>query len=891
MKYLLALLVLCSSLQAALCQQLSFEEQLQLQDSLTLRYLREKIFIHYDKPYYKPNDSIWLKGYVLDAVEHRYHDNTGIAYIDIINDENEVVKRISAVVLFGSFSSCIALPPDDFKQGSYILKAYTNWMRNFGDSLFFESRFKIIDPRSGQWRADIRKIDFSNNKFTLHAILKSDDAQPLQNTGISLKLRSGLRNFLNLRTATDANGTIYIDTALSNIKPEKNVILELSSKNNIQLNIPVKNSAVSAIDLQFLPEGGNLIAGIEQKIGFKAIDIFGKGIDVSGVIKDSKQKVTTRFSTIHNGMGVFSISPVAGEKYFAELANGTVYDLPEIKTNTTSFQVNSTAGSDSITVKVLSVPQLLPAVYYFAGSVRGVTYAIAKISTAKEETEITLHKKLFPQGIARFTLYDKNLNPLNERISFIWHNEEIKLSVASHKSQYQQKDSVSLIIKSVNENAAPVTGSFSIAVIDTAQVKIPVNYENILSYMLLSSDLKGSIEDPYFYIKNPYGPATEALMLTQGWVSYDWKTLQPAFEKEHEFSISGRVSNAFNKALPNVSVVLFAKVGSSGVILKDTVANDSGIFTFNNFPLFLNDSVSMVLRSLNKRGKAFNVGIDLAPQTYPLYPDDASLAWQDNILFDTVSRKYILGQQMLRQQIKRDGNFLEEVVVSAKVKIPGSKNLNKDGGADKVITEKTLDKTPKASLLDLLRKQVPGFIAFRGRPLTIGHSKVEIIMDGMELAWFEMDPMDILEYYSAEDVKGIEFMSSLKYNMVYRNRFLDPMVSAVKDYTFLEITTKTGQGPFLKKIPGIYLYKPLVPVISRQFYSPKYASSEQETAFPDLRSTIYWNPGIFTNEKGEAEVSFYTSESNSSYLIILQGTDLNGRFGVKQQYLNIEATK
>ena len=92
----------------------------------------------------------------------------------------------------------------------------------------------------------------------------------------------------------------------------------------------------------------------------------------------------------------------------------------------------------------------------------------------------------------------------------------------------------------------------------------------------------------------------------------------------------------------------------------------------------------------------------------------------------------------------------------------------------------------------------------------------------------------------------------------------------------------------MKKTPGIYLYKPLVPVIAKQFYSPKYTSPGQENVFPDLRSTIYWNPDIITDKKGEAEVSFYTSESKSSYLIVLQGTDLTGRFGVLYQYLNIE---
>lgn len=243
---------------------------------------------------------------------------------------------------------------------------------------------------------------------------------------------------------------------------------------------------------------------------------------------------------------------------------------------------------------------------------------------------------------------------------------------------------------------------------------------------------------------------------------------------------------------------------------------------------------------------------------------------------------------MLQLQIKKDGHFLEEVVIRAKRKIEGSKNLNEDGGSDQVITEKILDATPKENLLYVLSRQIPGFPVIRGVPFTIGKSKVEIVIDGIDLGWFEMDPIDVLQYYSAEDVKGIEIMKSLKYNIAYQSKFYDPMeVNFMDPPVFIEITTKTGEGPFMKKTPGIYLYKPLVPVMAKQFYSPRYTDPARENIFPDLRSTIYWNPNIITDKKGEAEVSFYTSESKSSYLIILQGTDLIGKFGVLYDYINV----
>jgi len=64
------------------------------------------------------------------------------------------------------------------------------------------------------------------------------------------------------------------------------------------------------------------------------------------------------------------------------------------------------------------------------------------------------------------------------------------------------------------------------------------------------------------------------------------------------------------------------------------------------------------------------------------------------------------------------------------------------------------------------------------------------------------------------------------------------------------VTTFGGAGPFLKKIPGIYIYKPLTFAPEMQFYSPKYFSKDDHS-FIDTRSTIYWSPNIVTDKNGK----------------------------------------
>ncbi len=873
-------------------------------DDINTTRPREKLFIHYDKPFYTINDTIWLKGYLLTASEHVGSDSSRIAYVEVVNADGEIMKRISTPCFDGNFFSNIALPADDFKQGNYLLRGYTNWMRNFGDSLFFESRFKIVDPSAGEWAIAFKQLQFQNNRLSLAANLKNKDNQTMSNRRITIRLRSNKKDLYRARMVTDYSGNLYMDTLLTNTAGNKDLVFEIYDKNNLLMQVPVKANDKQYIDLQFLPEGGTFIAGKEQKLGFKALNMYGKGVDVKGVIKDSKGIEVRAFASVFKGMGIVSFTPRVNEVYTAFLENGASFQLPTPQPSGTVLRVAD--DGDSLIIKVEASADLSGNKFFILASMKGLAHARGRLKTPYE---LKIAKTVFSSGVVHITLFDEAGRPVNERSVFIWHDDALKLSLSPHKPEYGIKDSVQLTLKVSDKNNVFIPGHFSMAVIDSSQVKATENAENLLSYMLMSSDLKGSIEDPGYYIKNPQSAATDALMLTQGWVSYNWNYDNWAYAHETAFAVTGKVSNMFNKPFKNSSVTLFGKQGWRDAFLMDTVTNDEGIFTFANFPEFTNDSVSLVIRALNKKGKAFNVGIDLEPPTFPTYNSEKLALPADNILFDTITKQYINTQAKMIEQLKAEGNVLKEVVVTSKVRIPGSKNLNSDGGADETISEKVLDKMPKETLLDALKKTVTGFY-MKAMPKThewayfINSNVVRFIIDGVDLHFF-FDTTTraslndyvffldtYLKYFSAEDIKGIEVMNRPKYNSAYKSSYLTPaeMINSspvTVDFSFIEITTKTGQGPFVKKTPGLYLYKPLAPVFGKQFYSPKYASPEDKTLFPDMRSTVYWNPEVVTNDKGEATVSFYTSESKSGCTIVVQGVGFNGGMGVLNMPLNV----
>jgi hypothetical protein len=124
-------------------------------------------------------------------------------------------------------------------------------------------------------------------------------------------------------------------------------------------------------------------------------------------------------------------------------------------------------------------------------------------------------------------------------------------------------------------------------------------------------------------------------------------------------------------------------------------------------------------------------------------------------------------------------------------------------------------------------------------------------------------------------------MFNPKYNRAYASA--DFKRVEFDTYAFIEITTRTKHGPFMKVTPGTYLYKPLAFTFPKQFYSPKYNVKNKNTAVgTDLRSTVFWEPNIITDAAGKATVSFYSADKAASYSVVIEGTDMNGALGYKK---------
>ncbi|MFT3677543.1 MAG: hypothetical protein QM781_16750 [Chitinophagaceae bacterium] len=870
-------------------------------DSFNRAYPREKIFLHLDRPYYNLKDTIWIKGYILSAMDLAAMDSSQLVYIDMLDNSGQVIKRSSTYSSAGIFFANLRLPETDFRQGVYWLRTHTQFMRNYGDSTFPLTRFAIIGSGNPDWEISLSRAGVAEGKFFLQANLLPATGQTFNREEVSLVLKAKNKTLLRQKVTTGVDGLLIVQEPVSEIGNTQELQLQLSVGRDFSMQVPVYVQEKMQLDLQFLPEGGNLLAGQRQRLGFKALNSTGRGVDVKGHIENAQGSIITQFASVHKGMGLVWLRPEAGERYTAVLDDGQRFVLPQVQQSGTRLQVDNDPASDSVVVWVDASADMQNKSFFFRASSHGISCAMGVVRIRSQPYRVAIAKKAFPSGISRFTLFDEKGLPVNERTALIWHKDTLQIELTTDKPAYGNRDSVSVTVQVRDAEGQPVVGSFSLAVIDTGRVSPALHADNIISYLLLSSDLKGAIEDPAYYFDDPLPEAVDALMLTQGWVQYNRAFAKPTYAYEKQFMVTGRVTNLLNKPVKGSELTLLGKDGRFGSFISQGRTDEKGRFTFNDFPLFVTDTVGMLIKASNKKGKQFGIGIELDMPRQPGAPASPMPAFaRQDIAYDTAVALQLQQKTNLYRGLRRERGYLPEVIVKSRLRIKGSKNLNEDREADQTITEAMLEKDAKEELLYILNRDVKGF-----NRSTFPKSNIQTYKVNGDFAVFVIDGFNInrnyeptspsptafvdylndyLKYIRVEEVVGIEVLTSPGNTFAYENEFnLRP--EGGYRYAFIEITTRSGNGAFYKSLPGTYLYKPTAPSVGKMFYSPRYTSNEMDPTILDYRSTLFWKPDIITNEQGRAQLSFYTSDSKTGYLMIIQGTDMSGGVGVKRQVL------
>ncbi|MGZ3873862.1 MAG: hypothetical protein ACXVJD_13150 [Mucilaginibacter sp.] len=533
-------------------------------------------------------------------------------------------------------------------------------------------------------------------------------------------------------------------------------------------------------DVQFLPEGGSLVAGNYSKVAFKAVASNGHGTNVKGIVTDDTGTEICTFASTHLGMGAFYLVPEAGKTYKAHItyADGSTGNVELPKAVNAGYTINvNNNHPDTIKLRITACNGCVMNNLNLIAQSGGIVYYAAENQSDNKFFTAVIPKTKFPTGIVQFTLFSPAGEPLNERLAFINNGDEVKLDVAA-KQTYAPRQKVTIQLDAHNKYKKPVTGSFSVAVTDETIVPADTaNENNILSNLLLTSELKGTIEQPnYYFTDNSKKTQTDLdnLMLTQGYRSFSWKKVinekpqAPAYQPETGLAIEGQVTRS-GKPLAGSKVTLFSK--TDGPFILDTLTDAAGNFSFKN--LDYNDSTRFVLQAKANKGQD-NVAIKLKGLSPPPVLAQNSLidSYESSVATSDGFKSYLVNQkEFYREQarlgINQQPAMLKEVVIRDKKSfLKHSDNLNGPGSADMVVTADEIKELVGVTLSFRLKTKLTGLVDFkRGIPYAVGSHVIvgpmQIIIDGNFVDY------DAYEHIDPDRVQSVEVLASPNYGTVY----------------------------------------------------------------------------------------------------------------------------
>lgn len=322
--------------------------------------IAEKIYLQLDGQVYTTDKNIWFKAIVTDALYHMPTQLSGVLYVELVDSGKEIIDKklvkLHNGIGYGAFELKSVYP-----EGSYMIRAYTQWNKNFEDDFIFTEYIQLF---SATEKIKTEKAD----PFRSITIIEDDTQQRqllayFDPFAIDSLHKKEIAVFLTLKDKKDS--------LLIRQDRQKQYFLEYPIDEDCQfvkLQVQTRNKLSNTktivlerdyLDLQFFPESGELVHGISGLVGFKALDHHGKGKRVEGEIINEKKEVLARFKSNELGMGSFEIAFVdSTTQYFAHISSkneqGTsrLYPLPKVVSQGNVLSVKK--KNDEILLKITS---------------------------------------------------------------------------------------------------------------------------------------------------------------------------------------------------------------------------------------------------------------------------------------------------------------------------------------------------------------------------------------------------------------------------------------------------------------------------------------------------------------------------------------------------------
>jgi hypothetical protein len=629
-------------------------------------------------------------------------------------------------------------------------------------------------------------------------------------------------------------------------------------------DVVVKETA-PAYDINFFPEGGNLVAGIKSTVGFKAVAQNGEGADIHGVIVDQKNDTIAGFKSLKFGMGSFSFTPAQGGAYRAVIVIGAnppiTKDLPQVNNQGYVMSITDN-GSGQVDVTVKNNENAGGNIYLFVHTRQSVKLALSA-NVNNVTAHFTINKSDLGEGISHFTVFNTAKQPVCERLYFKRPANQLSIAAGADAQQYgmRKKVSVAVLAKDHSGNATNADMSMSVYRVDSLQA---MEHSNIFSYLWLSSDLRGNIESPDYYFTNANAESDEALdnlMLTQGWRRFHWSDLlenRPAsFSFLPEYTghiISAKIVNAENGA-PAKNIMTYLGIPGKRVQLYTSQSDSLGRLLYETKDFY---GTGEVIAQTNELVDS-TYRIDVISPFSEQYSKTTLPKFEFNTAGSNALKDHSIGIQVLNIYA---GNLIKRYY---------------DPQVDSTAFYGTPFKTYKLddfTRFTTMEEDLREYVSEDNIVKTRGYFHIKVLNNK---GFLDSDPLVLLDgipVFNMNKVFTVDPLKVRKLEVVPFRYYYGPST----EEGIFSFTTYKGDlgGVELDPRAVVIDYEGLQ--LKREFYSPTYdTDAKLATRLPDFRNLLYWTPSV--KQQGADAASFYTSDEPGTYVGVVQGITPNGDAG------------
>lgn len=639
------------------------------------------------------------------------------------------------------------------------------------------------------------------------------------------------------------------------------------------------------IELRFFPEGGDLVYGLENTMGVKAVAKNGKGIPVSGRIVDEANKTVKQFETYEFGLGKFSYQPKPGKRYYAILTlpgQEKKYLLPTPMKEGHLLHIRNTR--EDLSVRIESNTETGIGNGVLVGHIRGRVFLNRTIQANAKNLIVKINKNKLQDGVAHFTLFTATGEPVCERLTFIDNpNHDNFLEIRSVEPTYQKRNRADITLDMGYTEEGSILGDFSVAVTSLSATKTK-NKRTIESWLLLNSDIGGIIPDAGFFFDESNAKKRfllDALMLTHGWRRFIWKKVlddsEPkvlAYEPEKGIVIKGRTTAFKNKYQFRPSFVRFDVLGEK--IFREKKATDpKGNFRFG--PYVFQDTIKAMLQSepmtVSKKEleNQFKILIDetskIKKEKIGYKPQDLSGLEQPVEYIEQASRKRSIDLKINPRTVKLKGVTVAARELTQKAKIEKRiKAITRYQLPNQRIFADSIFGLGSLQPIDLFRNIAGVRVAQNDLSVRGGGAPI-FLLDG-----FQVERGDI-GLINPNEIAVIDILKDANAAVFGPGLFGNAANGVIAIYTKSALgiaTNSSGSFPNITNLVIEGFYK------AREFYSPDYDSPKPEHKEPDYRTTLYWEPNVSVGGKGFTNLKFFTGDVAGNYEIVVEGISADG---------------